>query len=1185
MEKIKNLDLKLKIMIAIAGVLALTLLGLYLFTKAQTEETFSQNDWSEGEGVDYQSASNIQAGSDLKLAIDYFAPSTLWSYSNSGSDFRDIEETSDGKILLADFSNIKGVIKIDPADNSIPWQYAEATQPIDVEELENGNILITDYSEINHQVIELDPLTSSPIWVYDNLISPIDAEKVGNLYYIADRGQDLIKIVDSSSNLIREISISGILDLEIDSEGYIWTAGAVGIVEFDSNGVEVQRWEKIDYFTDIELLANGHFLLSTTDQIIETDNIEKAMNPDDPNVPGTIYWIYGKPNFGEGAHDAEKISDGNILATDWNTPSEVRKLDGNLTYPYYALSGTLTSLVYDVGSEEMSWGTISWTETLPTGTEVFVAIRTGGTATPDDLWSDWYYQTNGDYVSAPANRYFQYMVQLRSSDLSQTPIFDDLLINYTLPPPPPDSDNDGVEDSIDNCPNTYNPDQKDADGDGIGDVCDSCPNDPNNDEDSDGVCGDVDNCPTIYNPYQTDTDSDGVGDKCDDDLDGDGVLNTEDNCKYVFNPDQADTDPLESGLTTVFFTDFDECDIQPEDWVDIDEYHMTTCPDLNIDLNWWTINFDNQSYEIQDYEGYITKSTGVENEYNFSISPYSGSQFYWIYYTNYGISWQKQLSQEPVLGKLSIMIYDDPSNFQQYLSDSTTYFTVYDENNYISVGLVPDTCADNYVVLDPVTSDWICTNVERTTGWHKLEVEINQTQNIVKIDNTIVYQADKIVQNIDWFGIEGPGEGFYDDLKFEVMTLAEEKVFATSFEECDADNWPDAADCDQISGFSFNGETFSLAYYDASLTNSTLVDSDYQITVPPQDGNQFILLHGNGLLWEREYNSYFGKVSIYVYDDPANPDFTGNSDLGSYDFLYVYDKNGNYIGAGFDWDDPDFYRIDINGDISSISLGRTAGWHKLEIVVDETSNKILIDDNEVYSTDSKVVEAISSFGPYNRGFFDNLEFYVVTQPSQGDGIGDACDICPEDPENTCNLDAGQKIIEPSTGGTVSTGDNEAIVEIPANALSEEETITIEEGPGNFQIKVEGATPTVVVSYNISPSGLVFDQPVTITIHYPSTFDYGTYNVYWKDPNGVWHPSSPEIGITIIEKAPDYIKFTASHFSEFGVGFSTTGWTQTDWSGGPTENLEVGTWDKSYNKFYKSQDIDWSSTPGEIKISP
>ena len=39
-----------------------------------------------------------------------------------------------------------------------------------------------------------------------------------------------------------------------------------------------------------------------------------------------------------------------------------------------------------------------------------------------------------------------------------------------------DADNDGVFNGMDNCPDTYNPDQEDADGDGLGDVCDNCNN-------------------------------------------------------------------------------------------------------------------------------------------------------------------------------------------------------------------------------------------------------------------------------------------------------------------------------------------------------------------------------------------------------------------------------------------------------------------------------------------------------------------------------------------------------------------------------------------------------------------------------------------------------------------------------------------------------------------------------------
>jgi uncharacterized protein YkwD len=116
---------------------------------------------------------------------------------------------------------------------------------------------------------------------------------------------------------------------------------------------------------------------------------------------------------------------------------------------------------------------------------------------------------------------------------------------------PSDTDTDGLNDDVDNCPDAANGDQLDTDGDGQGDACD-------NDDDNDGLDDGAETGTHGTNPLKADTDNDGMDDlyevnngldpTIDDaalDKDGDGIGNLQEFLDGS-DPDDVD-DPNPSG--------------------------------------------------------------------------------------------------------------------------------------------------------------------------------------------------------------------------------------------------------------------------------------------------------------------------------------------------------------------------------------------------------------------------------------------------------------------------------------------------------------------------------------------------------------------------------------------------------------------------------------------------------------
>ena len=158
-----------------------------------------------------------------------------------------------------------------------------------------------------------------------------------------------------------------------------------------------------------------------------------------------------------------------------------------------------------------------------------------------------------------------------------------------------DVDEDEICEVVDNCPETFNPDQEDTDEDGVGDHCDNCEgiaNPDQEDNDDDGVGDMCDNCLDLENPDQEDADDDAFGDACDNcpdianedqaDGDADGLGNVCDNCPDIANPDQADNegdgigDPCDPDDDNDGLTDVEE-EAGPTDPLDPDTDDDTIC--------------------------------------------------------------------------------------------------------------------------------------------------------------------------------------------------------------------------------------------------------------------------------------------------------------------------------------------------------------------------------------------------------------------------------------------------------------------------------------------------------------------------------------------------------------------------------------------------------------------------------
>ncbi len=105
--------------------------------------------------------------------------------------------------------------------------------------------------------------------------------------------------------------------------------------------------------------------------------------------------------------------------------------------PGYDSVGTFTSAVFDSGSPNTTWSSLSWTGSNTSLTAIGISIAVGNTSTPDSSWHYAVpYATSPASLTVPKARYAIVLAALVSLDPTQTPTLDSITVTYQPPTPP-----------------------------------------------------------------------------------------------------------------------------------------------------------------------------------------------------------------------------------------------------------------------------------------------------------------------------------------------------------------------------------------------------------------------------------------------------------------------------------------------------------------------------------------------------------------------------------------------------------------------------------------------------------------------------------------------------------------------------------------------------------------------------
>jgi hypothetical protein len=145
----------------------------------------------------------------------------------------------------------------------------------------------------------------------------------------------------------------------------------------------------------------------------------------DWTATNVVYWIDGVQVV---THAVAISTAMRPLISDFSVGGQKLVVDWMHLSPY-STPATFTSRVLDAGTQ-VSWGTMSWTADLPSGTTLAMSVRTGNTSVPDGTWTAFTTVSASGASLTGTTRYIQYQATLSTTDPTQTAVLRDVTIAW-----------------------------------------------------------------------------------------------------------------------------------------------------------------------------------------------------------------------------------------------------------------------------------------------------------------------------------------------------------------------------------------------------------------------------------------------------------------------------------------------------------------------------------------------------------------------------------------------------------------------------------------------------------------------------------------------------------------------------------------------------------------------------------